>query len=66
MRNPSKTQFTLAPARLAAALTFALLFGAIPNVVRAQQSVKKPNILVIFGDDVGYWNISAYNLGMTG
>jgi len=23
----------------------------------------KPNILVIFGDDIGYWNISAYNQG---
>lgn len=30
----------------------------------AQQ--KKPNILVIFGDDIGYSNISAYNLGMMG
>src|SRR5271157_2796503 len=30
----------------------------------AQQ--KKPNILVIFGEDVGYFNISAYNLGMMG
>jgi arylsulfatase len=27
---------------------------------------KKPNILVIWGDDVGYWNISAYNQGMMG
>jgi arylsulfatase A-like enzyme len=27
---------------------------------------KKPNILVIFGDDIGYWNISAYNQGMMG
>src|SRR5262245_43209383 len=26
----------------------------------------KPNILVIMGDDIGYWNISAYNLGMMG
>ncbi|GAK84215.1 arylsulfatase [Vibrio ponticus] len=26
----------------------------------------KPNILAIFGDDVGYWNISAYNQGMMG
>jgi arylsulfatase A-like enzyme len=26
----------------------------------------KPNILVIFGDDIGYWNISAYNRGMMG
>ena len=31
---------------------------------RAQQ--QKPNILVIMGDDIGYWNISAYNRGMMG
>jgi hypothetical protein len=24
----------------------------------------KPNILVIWGEDVGYWNVSAYNQGM--
>jgi arylsulfatase A-like enzyme len=30
----------------------------------AQQ--QKPNILVIMGDDIGYWNISAYNRGMMG
>ena len=27
---------------------------------------EKPNILVIMGDDIGYWNISAYNRGMMG
>ena len=27
---------------------------------------KKPNILIIWGDDIGYWNISAYNMGMMG
>ena len=27
---------------------------------------KKPNILVIWGDDVGMWNISAYHRGMMG
>jgi arylsulfatase len=32
--------------------------------LNAQQ--KQPNILVIWGDDVGYWNISAYNQGMMG
>jgi arylsulfatase A-like enzyme len=32
--------------------------------LNAQQ--KKPNILVIFGDDVGYWNISAYDQGTMG
>jgi arylsulfatase len=26
----------------------------------------KPNILVIFGDDIGYWNPSAYNRGVMG
>jgi arylsulfatase len=30
----------------------------------AQQ--EKPNILIIWGDDIGYWNISAYNRGMMG
>jgi arylsulfatase A-like enzyme len=30
------------------------------------QEKKKPNILVIWGDDVGYWNVSAYNQGMMG
>ena len=32
----------------------------------AQVAGRKPNILVIFGDDVGYWNVSAYNRGMMG
>ncbi|MCY1082182.1 arylsulfatase [Archangium lansingense] len=27
---------------------------------------KQPNILVIWGDDIGYWNLSAYNQGMMG
>ena len=32
----------------------------------AAAQTKQPNILVIWGDDVGDWNISAYNLGMMG
>jgi arylsulfatase len=24
----------------------------------------KPNILIIWGDDIGWYNISAYNLGV--
>ena len=27
---------------------------------------KKPNILVIWGDDIGWFNISAYNMGKMG
>jgi arylsulfatase len=34
------------------------------TVLSAQQT--KPNILVIFGDDIGYWNLSAYSHGMMG
>ncbi len=30
------------------------------------QTAKKPNILVLWGDDIGYWNLSAYNQGMMG
>ena len=40
---------------------FALLFAST-----SAWSQDKPNILVIWGDDVGWSNISAYNLGMMG
>ena len=29
-------------------------------------AAKKPNILVMMGDDIGWFNISAYNRGMMG
>jgi arylsulfatase A-like enzyme len=29
-------------------------------------ATQKPNILIIWGDDIGYWNISAYSKGMMG
>ena len=32
----------------------------------AAQQQKKPNILIIWGDDIGGFNISAYNMGMMG
>jgi arylsulfatase len=32
----------------------------------AQTAGKKPNILIIWGDDIGGFNISAYNMGMMG
>ena len=28
------------------------------------QEQQKPNIVVIMGDDIGYWNIGAYHQGM--
>jgi arylsulfatase len=29
-------------------------------------ATKKPNILIIWGDDIGWFNVSAYNLGLMG
>lgn len=43
------------------------LFAMILSATAAQaQDRQKPNILVIWGDDVGMWNISAYHRGMMG
>src|SRR4030095_14876869 len=39
---------------------------AIVAPARAQAPGKKPNILVIWGDDIGVYNLSAYNLGVMG
>ena len=55
----------------AAVVGIGLLVGAA-GVASAQQKKPfgsaqgKPNILIIWGDDIGYWNISAYNQGMMG
>ena len=42
-------------------LTLFLLFSATSLF-----AADKPNILVIWGDDIGWSNVSAYNLGMMG
>ncbi len=39
------------------------LLIALPFGLLAQD---QPNIVIIWGDDIGYWNISAYNQGMMG
>ncbi|KOF12403.1 arylsulfatase [Ensifer adhaerens] len=44
----------------------ALVLGCGLAMASASAQDKKPNILVIWGDDVGYWNVSAYNQGMMG
>lgn len=49
-----------------------LFLGAVAAVLltaglaAAQQPAKKPNILVIWGDDIGTWNISHNSRGMMG
>ena len=46
----------------------ALAASALPAwaEVAAPTELKKPNILVIMGDDIGTWNVSAYSQGMMG
>ena len=44
----------------------ASLASVILQPASAQQQTQKPNILVIMGDDIGYWNINAYNRGQMG
>ena len=41
----------------------AMMMAVAPVAAQQQQ---KPNILVIMGDDIGWFNISAYNMGMMG
>ena len=49
-----------------------LLLAALAAVLAAsptaaqEAATKKPNILVIWGDDIGQFNVSAYNMGMMG
>ena len=43
------------------------LVVVLPMIVSiANAKTEKPNILVIWGDDVGWSNVSAYNMGMMG
>ena len=43
-----------------------LMFGLGLFADAAFAQDKQPNILVIWGDDIGQFNVSAYNLGMMG
>src|SRR6516164_2564884 len=46
-------------------LLASLVFFVTVQSAWAQQQ-QKPNLLLIMGDDIGYWNISSYNNGMMG
>jgi arylsulfatase A-like enzyme len=45
-------------------LALAVVLPMLVGVAHAQE--KQPNILVIWGDDIGWSNVSAYNMGMMG
>src|SRR5881409_1111173 len=55
--NPFKSSFTVL-----LAVTIALGATFSPSNTFAQ--AKKPNIVVIMGDDIGWYNIGAYNQGI--
>lgn len=48
--------------------SFILAFAVFvpPSMAQQQQQDGQPNILVIWGDDIGWYNISAFNLGVMG
>ena len=43
-----------------------VMCGLVAIAATASAQTKKPNILVIWGDDIGQFNVSAYNMGMMG
>jgi hypothetical protein len=43
-------------------VAFFMVLGLATSPPSAQ--AKKPNILIIWGDDIGFWNVSAYNQDM--
>jgi arylsulfatase A-like enzyme len=51
--------------KLAAMIAAAAMTGAMGDLSFAQEQ-QKPNILVIFGDDIGQTNVSAYSFGVMG
>src|SRR5215470_12554076 len=48
----------------AAALMLSVAAAAISTQALAQQPQRPPNILVIMGDDIGWFNIGAYHQGI--
>ncbi|MFM1989778.1 MAG: hypothetical protein RJA99_2735 [Pseudomonadota bacterium] len=50
----------------AAALATLLCAASPPADAQTTAPARKPNILVIWGDDIGQFNVSAYNNGMMG
>ncbi len=52
--------------RIVRLLGAALLAALAMLGTAAQAEARKPNILIIWGDDIGVFNVGAYNMGMMG
>ncbi len=67
---PWPTQFPVVNTRCDTGAGRAVLLASStprdPASAQERDSVKKPNILVIMGDDIGIWNLSTYHQGMMG
>src|ERR1700750_952216 len=62
----SPVQFQGVKMSLIRTICLSALASAACAPLRASAQPQKPTILVIMADDIGYWNISAYNRGMMG
>ena len=69
----SKTSWRRDIVATSRATSIAVLMGATAFALTASKSAdaqtpqkQPPNILVIMADDIGYWNVSAYNRGLMG
>jgi arylsulfatase A-like enzyme len=61
MQRPRKTILAV----LAGVLALALVAGVIgPAAAQEKEKAKKPNIVFIMGDDIGWFNIGAYHQGI--
>ena len=52
--------------RLIHMIGLTLVLAAVCATNPATAADKQPNIVILWGDDIGYWNVSAYNQGMMG
>jgi arylsulfatase A-like enzyme len=60
----NRRNILLGSTTLAAASALGTAAGVQKAVEQAQQAAGKPNILVIMGDDIGWFNIGAYHQGI--
>jgi arylsulfatase A-like enzyme len=60
----NRRNILLGSTTLAAASALGTAAGVQKAVAQAQQAAGKPNILVIMGDDIGWFNIGAYHQGI--
>ena len=68
MRSDEKNMTTnqLLPSRRRLAVAILFIASTLPAFAQVQLDSSKPNILVVWGDDIGTWNISHNNRGMMG